>query len=69
MGRNTGNGTRIGVTGGRKQTYNPRTKKYIKINTETGKFMSSSNTKYKNIRMVKKTLQNKLKNLPKENKI
>ena len=52
MGKNTGNGTRIGRIKGRGQIYNPLTKKYIKVNTETGRFMSSSNTKYKNVKMV-----------------
>ena len=54
MGKNTGNGTRIGRIKGRKQIYNSLTKKYIKVNTETGKFMSSSDTKYKNVKMGSK---------------
>lgn len=49
MGKNTGDGFRKGPTKDRKQIYNEKTKQYIKINTDTGKFMSSKNTPYKGV--------------------
>jgi hypothetical protein len=39
MGKNTGNGTRIGIIGGRTQVYNDKTDCYIKRDTETGRFI------------------------------
>ena len=54
MGGNTGNGSRKGQIKDRKQVYNSRTKRYIKINTETGKIMSSKKTPYKGVRKVVK---------------
>ena len=45
-----GNGHRIGITKNRCQVYNPRTKKYVKINTITGKIMACKNEPFKNIR-------------------
>jgi len=63
MGRNTGNGTRIGLIKSRKQAYNPRTKQYIKINTDTGKIMGSSSNKFKSIRVVKKKSTIRTKNI------
>ena len=50
MGRNTGNGTRIGITRNRYQAFNPKTKQYVKFDSETKKIMSSSTKPYKNIR-------------------
>ena len=36
MGKNTGNGTRIGIVKGRTQVYNPKTDCYVKRDKETG---------------------------------
>jgi hypothetical protein len=54
MAINTNNGTRLGIIKDRKQVYNSKTKKYVKINTKTGKIMSCSDNAYKSIRKVKK---------------
>ena len=50
MGKNTGDGYRSGQMTDRKQVYNPKTGQYVKMNTETGKIMSSKETPYKGIR-------------------
>mgnify|MGYP006416602139 CR=1 FL=1 len=50
MGKNTGDGHRNGQMTDRKQVYNPKTGQYVKINTETGKIMTSKETPYKGIR-------------------
>ena len=57
MGRNTGNGSRIGVTGNRSQTYNSTTDKFIKRDTTTGRFISCKDTPYKSIRRDEKAKQ------------
>ena len=62
MGKNTGDGFRKGQTKDRKQIYNEKTKQYIKVNTETGRFMSSKDTPYKGVSIRnnnKKSLSNK----------
>jgi hypothetical protein len=51
MGVNTGNGARIGVVRNRKQTFNPRTKKFVKLDTESGKILACKNEPFKSIRM------------------
>lgn len=50
MGKNTGEGFRQGQQKDRKQVFNNKTGQYIKIDTSTGKFMSSKDTPYKGIR-------------------
>lgn len=50
MAKNTGNGHRQGVVLDRTQIYNEKTGKYIKRDTTSGKFLSSKDTPYKNIR-------------------
>lgn len=50
MGRNTGEEHRIGAVVNRIQYYNPKTKMYVKMNTETNKIMSCSKNPYKGIR-------------------
>lgn len=50
MGKNTGNGQRIGAVVNRIQYYNPRTKMYVKFDTENNKILSCSKTPYKGIR-------------------
>ena len=71
MGRNTGKGHRVGITAGRTQTYNPKTEKFVKRDTTTGRFISCKDTPYKNIRkddMAKmkneEIKEKKVKNLP-----
>ena len=53
MGKNTGDGFRQGQQKDRKQIFNQKTGQYIKIDTETGKFMSSKDTPFKGVRMKK----------------
>jgi len=65
MAKNTGNGHRKGIVGNRTQTYNSKTNKFIKRDATTGKFMSSKDTPYKNIRkegVAKKEVDKKAKN-------
>ena len=50
MAKNTNNGSRIGVITNRTQTYNPKTKQYIKRNTENGQFISTKATPFKSVR-------------------
>ena len=49
MGRNTGEGYRVGPVKNRTQTYNPKTGQYIKRN-ESGQFIATKDTAFKNIR-------------------
>ena len=51
MGKNQGNGTRRGPVKERTQTYNPKTKKYVKRGKD-GKFLSckKSDGPYKGVR-------------------
>ena len=50
MGKNTGNGSRIGVVKNRQQTFNPKTGQYVKRDTVTGKIVASKGTPYKSVR-------------------
>lgn len=51
MARNTGNGTRIGIIGGRTQCYNEHTDCYIKRDTQTGQFIGVKKSEpFKDIR-------------------
>jgi hypothetical protein len=50
MAGNTGNGRRLGVIKDRKQTYNPRTKQFVKMNTTTGKIIKCKSTPFKSVR-------------------
>lgn len=50
MAKNTGNESRLGSVKNRTQTYNEKTGKYIKRDTETGQFLSNKDTPYKGIR-------------------
>lgn len=47
-----GDGRRKGMVKGRSQTFNPVTKKWVKRNTETGKFMDvkQGGTPFKGVR-------------------
>jgi hypothetical protein len=53
MAGNTNNGYRKGSVKERSQIYNPKTEQYIKRDTTTGKFIASSNTKFKGVRKEK----------------
>lgn len=48
----SGDGHRNGAVKGRSQTYNPKIGRYIKRDTETGRFMDqkSDGTKFKGVR-------------------
>lgn len=50
MAGNSGKGHRNGQVKDRKQFYNAKTGQYVKMNTETGKIMSSKATPYKGVR-------------------
>lgn len=50
MGKNTGNGGRIGVVKNRSQCFNPNTNQYIKRDKETGQFIASKDTPFKGVR-------------------
>ena len=54
MAKNTGKGHRKGAVSNREQVYNSKTKQYIKIDKETGKFMKSKSTPFKGVK-IKKT--------------
>lgn len=55
MAKNSGTKGRIGQVKDRMQFYNPKTKLWYKYNTETKKIMSTKATKFKGIRVKKKT--------------
>lgn len=59
MGRNTGNGSRVGAVKGRTQSYNAKTGKYVKRDTETGRFLSSKDTPYKGVTSEESAKSNK----------
>ena len=58
MAKNTGKGHRTGVVSKRTQVYNEKTKKYVKRDSETGRFLSCKDTPYKNIRRESKEEKN-----------
>ena len=58
MARNTGAGYRQGILLNRSQTFNPITNKFMKRDTETGKFVSAKDTPFKNVRKEKKKDKN-----------
>lgn len=49
MGKNNGTGSRKGAVKNRSQTYNSKTKQYVKRDTNTGKIMSTKSTPYKGV--------------------
>jgi len=61
MGKNTGEGHRNGQMKDRKQFYNEKTGQYVKLNTETGKIMSSKGTPYKGVRQHNSSPPKKIK--------
>ena len=50
MAKNTGKGYRTGVVTNRTQIFNPKTNQYIKRDNETGQFISTKDTPFKNIK-------------------
>jgi hypothetical protein len=51
MAKNTGNGTRIGIIGGRTQVYNEQNNCYVKRDSETGRFIGcKKDTPFKDIK-------------------
>ena len=50
MGRNTGNGKRIGNVKERTQTYNPKTNQFVKRDTATGRIIGTKSTPFKSVR-------------------
>jgi hypothetical protein len=51
MAGNTNQGHRKGAVKDRSQTYNPKTEQFIKRDTSTGKFISTSDNMYKVVTM------------------
>lgn len=52
-----GDNQRKGQVSKRKQTKNPKTKRFVKINTDTHKFIDNKakkNSKFKGVRIIKK---------------
>ena len=56
MAKNTNEEYRKGSVKDRTQLYNPKTEKYIKRDTKTGQFISSSDKKFKGIKLEKKNI-------------
>lgn len=56
MGKNA-EGYRVGAVGGRSQCYNTKTEQYVKRDTTTGRFMASSDNKFKGVRKEKSAKQ------------
>ena len=54
MGKNTKEGYRIGSVKERSQVYNPKTEQYVKRDTTTGKFIATSDNKFKGVRTENK---------------
>ena len=59
MGKNTLEGFRIGMVKERAQVFNEKTGQYVKRDTNTGKFISASNNKYKGVMVEKEPKLNK----------
>ena len=53
MAKNTKEGHRVGAVKERTQVFNEKTGQYIKRDTTTGKFISSSTNKYKGVEIEK----------------
>lgn len=56
MAGNTNNSYRKGAVKDRSQTFNSTTNQFIKRDTTTGRFMATSNTKFKGVTNEKKKL-------------
>lgn len=61
MAGNTGKGHRKGAVKGKTQTYNEKTKQFVKRDSKTGQFVSSKNSAYKGV--TKENNAKKKKNL------
>ena len=66
MAKNTGIGFRKGVITQRTQTYNAKTKQYIKRDTTTGKFIACKDEPFKSVRKEQKII--KIENIDKSKK-
>lgn len=53
MAGNTKEGYRKGAVKDCSQTFNPKTEQFIKRDTKTGQFVSTSDNKYKGVKMEK----------------
>lgn len=53
MAKNTKDGYRIGSVKDRSQIFNPKTEQYIKRDTKTGKFIATSDNKFKGVKQEK----------------
>lgn len=52
MGKNTGDGTRIGCVKNRSQFYNQQTEMWMKRDDTTGKIVSGSKNSYKGVKTI-----------------
>ena len=50
MAKNTKDGFRKGSVTSRSQTYNPKTRQFVKRDTETGHFMAAKDKPFKSVR-------------------
>lgn len=57
MAKNTKEGHRIGAVKERSQIFNEKTGQYVKRDTTTGKFISSSSNKYKGVETEKPVIK------------
>jgi hypothetical protein len=55
MAGNTGNGYRAGAVKERTQVFNTKTGQFVKRDTVTGRFISTSDTKYKGVKEEKRS--------------
>jgi hypothetical protein len=53
MGKNTSSGFRIGAVKDRSQVFNEKTKQFVKRDATTGKFMATSDNKFKGVTVEK----------------
>ena len=54
MAKNTNEGHRVGAVKERSQVLNPKTNQYVKRDTKTGKFIATSDNKFKGVSVEKK---------------
>jgi hypothetical protein len=59
MAGNTKDGYRKGSVKERSQVYNPKTEQFIKRDTITGRFIATSDTKFKGVRREKEVIKAK----------
>lgn len=54
MAKNTGHGHRVGAVKDRTQTFNPKNKRFVKRDADTGRFMDVNHEKNKTFKGVEK---------------